>query len=186
MKTLGKIIGVFLALPYLLGFVLLRLILGYERAFIGVSEAIAVLPTTFGIYARQFYYAAVLAGVGDDVHFGFMSLFSKAAATLGDRVYIGRFCTIGLATIGDEVMLADGVQVLSGRHQHGRDAAAGQSRHGIEQTFSKVTIGKGAWIGANAVIMADVGEGAIVGAGAVVVKPVEAGQKVGGVPAKSI
>jgi acetyltransferase-like isoleucine patch superfamily enzyme len=54
------------------------------------------------------------------------------------------------------------------------------------QTFKQVTIGRGAWIGAGAVVMADVGEGALVAAGAVVVKPVPAYARVGGVPAKAL
>ena len=42
-------------------------------------------------------------------------------------------------------MLADGVQVLSGRHQHGSEAGDGTLQEN-EQTFERVTIGKGAWI----------------------------------------
>jgi acetyltransferase-like isoleucine patch superfamily enzyme len=80
-------------------------------------------------------------------------------------------------------MLADGVQVLSGRYQHGA-AEGGQTMHEAPQAFSKVTIGRGAWIGAGAIVMADVGENAVVAAGAVVVEPVVAGAKVGGVPAR--
>ena len=49
-----------------------------------------------------------------------------------------------------------------------------------------VRIGRGTWIGNNAVVMADVGEDAIVGAGAVVTKPVPARTIVGGVPARVI
>jgi acetyltransferase-like isoleucine patch superfamily enzyme len=55
-----------------------------------------------------------------------------------------------------------------------------------EQQFTQVTIGRGAWIGAGAVVLADVGEHAVVAAGAVVVKPVAAGQRVAGVPAKPL
>ena len=127
-----------------------------------------------------------MKSVGRDVYFGYMSLFSKTEATIGDEVYIGRFCTLGHVVLEDKVMLADGVQILSGGHQHGdpSDCDAGVDHQDKKQIFTQVRIGKGAWIGANAVIMADVGAGAIVGAGAVVTKAVAEGTKVGGVPAK--
>lgn len=188
-KSIAKILGTLRALPHVVCHLFWKAAIGPDRAFTGASESIARVPGVIGVYARQFFYKGTLARVGVDVHFGFMSLFSKRAATIGDRVYIGRFCTIGWAEIGDDVMLADGVQVLSGRHQHGSEAASGSSGKALrdnEQSFSKVTIGKGAWLGAGAIVMADVGEGAIVGAGAVVVKPVPAGAKVGGVPAKAL
>lgn len=185
-KTIGHAAGSVLSLPYHVGHMLDRAAMGADGGFILASERIAKRPGQLGIYMRQAFYRRTLASVGDDVFFGFMALFSKRGAKLGDRVYIGRFCTIGLADIGDDVMLADGVQILSGRHQHGSEAAEGETLKDNQQSFSKVTIGKGAWLGANSVIMADVGAGAIVAAGAVVVKPVPDGAKVGGVPAKSL
>ncbi|MCE9589945.1 MAG: acyltransferase [Planctomycetes bacterium] len=185
-KTVACALGWLRALPNIICHALARPLLGEARAFTGGSECIARVPGTIGVYARQAFYSVTLARVGRNVHFGFMSLFSKRAATLGDRVYIGRFCTIGWAEIGDDVMLADGVQILSGGHQHGSGAAEGSTLRDNEQTFTKVTIGKGAWIGAGAIVMADVGEGAIVGAGAVVTRPVPAGAKVGGVPARDL
>jgi acetyltransferase-like isoleucine patch superfamily enzyme len=185
-KSIAKLVGTVRGLPHVVCHLFWKAAIGPDRAFTGASESIARVPGVIGVYARQFFYKGTLAKVGVDVHFGFMSLFSKRAATIGDRVYIGRFCTIGWAEIGDDVMLADGVQVLSGRHQHGREAASGEALRDNEQVFTKVTIGKGAWLGAGAIVMADVGEGAIVGAGAVVVKPVPAGAKVGGVPAKQL
>ncbi len=42
--------------------------------------------------------------------------------------------------------------------------------HDQDQTYRCVCIGRGAWIGAGAIIMADVGEKAIIGAGAVVTR----------------
>ncbi len=177
MKKIGQGIGFMFALLYLAWYKLLRAGLGERRAFISISEEVSKFPGWGGIYARQAFYKRVLDHVGDDVYFGFLSLFSKRQARIGDRAYIGRFCSIGWADIGDDAMLADGVQILSGRHQHGE---------GDEQHFEKVTIGNKAWIGAGAIVMADVGAGAIVGAGAVVVKPVAAGAKVGGVPARTL
>ncbi len=185
-KAVAGFIGFSLSLPHWLLYVTCKPLLGEQRAFTAASERMAKIPGSCGVYARQAFYRRALAGVGRDVYFGFMSLWSKPAATVGDRVYIGRFCTIGLAHLGADVMLADGVQVLSGRHQHGRDAADGQTLRDNEQRFTPVTIGRGAWIGANAVVMADVGRDAIVGAGAVVVAPIPDGATVGGVPARPL
>ncbi len=185
-KSIARVLGSLFAAPYRIRHGLWKAVLGPERAFICISESIAGWTGPLGNFVRQSFYKRTLAHVGEDVHFGFMSLFSKRQAALGDRVYIGRFCTIGWARIGDDAMLADGVQILSGRHQHGSESSESATLRDNEQTFSQVTIGKGAWLGAGAIIMADVGEGAIVGAGAVVVKPVPPGAKVGGVPAKPI
>ena len=185
-KSIARCLGACRSLPHRFCLALSTPVLGEERAFIGASERIARIPGHLGVYTRQAFYRATLEHVGDDVYFGFMSLFSKRGARLGDRVYIGRMCTIGLADIGDDVMLADGVQVLSGRHQHGSGADDNATLRDNEQTFTRVAIGKGAWLGAGAIVMADVGEGAIVGAGAVVVKPVAAGARVGGVPARPL
>ena len=86
----------------------------------------------------------------------------------------GGSASIGSAQIGDGVKLADGVQVLSGRHQHTDRGAL---------RLTTVTIGDGAWIGTNAVVMNDVGEFATVGAGAVVVHSIGDNSTAAGVPA---
>jgi acetyltransferase-like isoleucine patch superfamily enzyme len=185
-KSIAKAVGSVRAWPHLLGYWTARSLLGEQRAFSAASERVAKVPGLFGIYTRQAFYRRTLAGVGADVHFGFMSVLSKPAATIGDRVYIGRFCTIGLADLGDDVMLADAVQVLSGRHQHGSDAPDAGTLRDNAQQFTRVSIGKGAWLGAASVVMADVGDGAVVGAGGVVTKPVSPNTKVGGVPAKPL
>jgi acetyltransferase-like isoleucine patch superfamily enzyme len=55
-----------------------------------------------------------------------------------------------------------------------------------ETNVKRVHIGRNSWLGANAVVMADVGDDAIVGAGAVVVQPVSSGTTVVGNPAKQM
>ena len=185
-KRIGHTLGALVAWPHLLHHRFCRWTIDHERAFIVASENVATVTGYVGVYARQAFYRRTLEHVGTDVFFGSMSFFSKTATTVGDRVYIGRFCCIGLATIEDDVMLADGVQILSGQHQHGRDAAPGLVLQDNQTQFDMVTIGRGAWLGAGAIVMADIGAGAIVGAGAVVTKPVDAGAKVAGVPARTL
>lgn len=186
MKALAQTIASILAWPKVVHYHLLSRVIGGDKAFSTMSQRLAKMPGMMGLYIRQAYYRQVIQHVGQDVHFGFMSLLSKPTASIGNRVYIGRFCTLGWVELGDDVMLADGVQILSGARQHGREQVQGQALKDNEQTFTKVTIGMGAWIGAGAIVMADVGAGAIVGAGAVVTRPVPAGMRVGGVPAKEL
>lgn len=173
-----------LCLPRLMLYRIASVMMG-SRAFHASSESIAHMPGNRGVYLRQQFYRHTLSRCGQDIYFGWMSVFSMTEASVGDRVYIGRFCSIGFADIGPEVMLADGVQILSGgdEHAHGEETEAMQS---APQTYRKVTVGAGAWIGAGAIVMADVGERAIVGAGAVVTKPIPAGCTAVGVPSQVI
>lgn len=182
-KRAAKFMGGVLSLPLRLRYAVLRRVVGESAALSAVSERAASKPGLLGIYTRQALYRRLLGQTGSDIHFGYQTLISKPQATLGDRVYLGRFCTVGWVEIGEGTRIADGVQLLSGAHHHG------SSRNGVaieETQYRAIRIGAGVWIGANAVVMADVGDKAIVGAGAVVTKPVLPGQVVAGVPAKPI
>ena len=183
LKRLGQLIGTCLAVPCLLRYALLRRVLGDERALSLVSEHAAGKPGLLGLYTRQAIYRRLLRQVGQDVHFGYQTLFSKPDAVIGDRVFLGRSCTVGWVDIGEDTRIADGVQLLSGQHHHG------STEDGVdlmEVSAVPIRIGKGVWIGANAVVMADVGDGAIIGAGAVVTRPVPPGVTEVGVPARPV
>ena len=90
------------------------------------------------------------------------------------------------ATIGDRVLIAPGVSILSTSHIYeNREVAI------IDQGTTPVNppiIKDDVWIGRNAIIKdgVTIGKGAIVGAGAVVTKDVQDYAIVGGVPAKII
>ena len=171
-----------LAIRRLLVYWTLRRCFG-RRAFLGASESIGRVPGLRGVYLRQAFYRRTLEQCGQDVHIGWSSVFSMPEARLGDRVYIGRFCSIGYADLGSETMLADGVQILSGGREHQVGVQTG-SRQQQTQTYRRVRIGAGAWIGAGAIVMADVADGAIVGAGAVVTRPIPPHQVAAGIPAR--
>lgn len=88
--------------------------------------------------------------------------------------------------IEDNVLLASGVHIYVNDHKFDDpfDEIYNQGYYPDE----KVTIKKGAWIGANAIILKGVtiGENAVVAAGSVVNKNVEPRTVVGGIPAKTI
>lgn len=207
LKSVGKAVGYALAVPSLIRYRIRTALFGRDRAFSLTSEQVARIPGALGVYVRQAFYKTTMDYVGEDVHFAYMTVLSKPKARIGSRTVFGRFVTVGLVELGEGVLVADGAQIPSGRYQHiddttpqsGETATSPDEAHDTactpdsprlmrdqSLTFKRLNIGDGVWIGANAVVMADVGAHAVVGAGAVVVKPVEAGVKVVGVPARPL
>ena len=89
----------------------------------------------------------------------------------------------GYITIGDNVMMAPGVTILTTNHRFDRtDIPMIEQGH----VSAPVSIGNDVWIGQRAMIMPGVhiGNGCIVAAGAVVTKDVPDFAVVGGVPAR--
>ena len=156
---------------------------GEIQVFAWVSQWASSWWGPLGSYCRRALYRRLLAACAPDVCISYGTIFSRPGARLGRRVYVGAFCNLGLAELGDDVLLGSGVHVLSGKRQHFFDDPQQPIR---EQggRFELVKVGQGSWLGNGAIVMADVGEGCIVAAGSVVVHPVQDGAIVGGNPAK--
>lgn len=108
--------------------------------------------------------------------------------TLGDHVHIeggGYFNGQGGLTIGDHVIFAPGVAVMTSMHRH-RDAT--MVPYDEVDLLRPVTIERFVWVGMRAMILPGVTlrEGTIVGAGAVVTKSHPPGAILGGNPAVQI
>lgn len=126
-------------------------------------------------------------GKGVTIQGGFMCT-SPQGVSIGNNVTITRDVILdghGGLEIGDYVMVAPGVSIITAAH--------GFSRLDIpmmyqDLTFNKVVIEDDVWLGLRAVIMPGVrvGRGAVVGACAVVTKDVPPYAVVVGVPAKVI
>jgi acetyltransferase-like isoleucine patch superfamily enzyme len=107
---------------------------------------------------------------------------------LGDNVTINRFCILGghgKLSIGNNVMIAANCNILTANP--GFDNLDRPMMRQKEVT-APVTIADDVWLGVNVVVVAGItiGRGAIIGANAVVTKDVPAYAIVGGVPAKVI
>lgn len=106
------------------------------------------------------------------------------------KVRFGRSCQINQnafieeAEIGNYVMIAPNVTIISSSHNHDR-LDIPMIFQG-ETTGKKVIIGDDVWLGRNVLVMPGVkiGKGSIVAAGAVVTKDVPEYKIVGGVPAR--
>jgi acetyltransferase-like isoleucine patch superfamily enzyme len=105
---------------------------------------------------------------------------------IGSDVHIGRGVLLDIAaplTLEDQAVVSMGATLLTHFSTGGRPL-----REVLPDKLLPLTVGRGAYIGANATILAgcDVGAAAIVGAGAVVTKPVPPGAMVVGVPARDL
>jgi acetyltransferase-like isoleucine patch superfamily enzyme len=156
-----------------------------EEVYLCLAQFCALAPGLPGDYLRIAYYRLTLAecALGSRIQFG--SFFVHPQARLGQSVYIGCYCVLGRTTIGDRTQVASQVQILSGKRQHARDED-GRISGSDGGVFEHVTIGSDCWIGAGAIVMADVGNGSTIGAGSVVTKPVPPGSVAVGNPARVI
>ena len=164
---------------------LARKVAGRDVFFYTHSQILSLVPGKIGWYLRNAYYRLTLQRCPLGICIDFGVLFTHSEAELGQRVYIGARSTIGMASIGDDTLLADGVQLLSGKHQH---ATADPERPFQEQEShaEKIHIGRNCWIGTNAIVMADIGPDSIIGAGAVVTHAIPEGTVAVGSPARPI
>jgi len=171
------------ALPFLLIHALKVPLLGKDRALEGSSQLLALFPGLCGDYVRRAFLSWTIRECHPSATVSFGTIFSKAAARIGANAYVGPYCSLGSVTVERDALIATGVHILSGGGIHGTEDLDRPIR---EQTgeISHVTIGAGSWIGAGAVVMADVGRSSIVGAGSVVTRPIPDQVVAAGVPAR--
>lgn len=104
--------------------------------------------------------------------------------TLGSRVVVNVgvvFLDTGRITVGDEVLIGPGVQLLTSTHP----LAPAARRSGL-QAAEPITLHAGVWLGGGVIVCPGVtiGENSVVGAGSVVTKDVPAGVLAVGSPCR--
>lgn len=184
-KRAARAAALVAVLPTLAHYGFWSLVIGRHAAFRGAVQFLSLLPGLPGVYLRGAFLRRTLANFHPSARVEFGVLFSEPGATLGEGVYVGPRCILGLVTLERDVLLASGVQIPSGAKTHNFDDPTVPIRdQGGE--LQRVVIGEGAWVGAGAIVLADVGKGTVVAAGSVVVKPLPAFVIAAGVPAKVI
>ncbi|MCX9011226.1 MAG: acyltransferase [Candidatus Methanoperedens sp.] len=140
-------------------------------------------------YVRSKFYTLFMRKVGKNVFiFPPFRFTGPEGITIGNEVVFANNCVIGGEgglEIGNFVMVGNNATILSSNHGY-TDLNIPMLRQSLK--IAPVKIMDDVWIGANAVIQPGVtiGQGAIVAANAVVVEDIEPYSIVGGVPAKLI
>jgi acetyltransferase-like isoleucine patch superfamily enzyme len=151
-----------------------------------LSESLSRIPFAFGWKLRRAVYARLLPSIGKDVVLHFGVSIEDERTTFGDDIWVSVGTYIDYAIVEDHVLVGQHVIMLAGKGQHNFDRTDIPIKQQGNPPKTPITIGHGAWVGANSTIMADVGHDAIVGAGSVVTKPVPPFAIVAGNPARLI
>ncbi|MCU1385639.1 MAG: acyltransferase [Acidobacteria bacterium] len=184
-KAAARAIATLAVMPHLASYWIRAAIMGENRALIGSTQLLSLVPGLIGQYVRRAFLARVLhGGCAASAVIEFGTVFSQAGSRIEDKVYIGPRCHLGHVHLERGVLVAAGVHIPSGAHTHGTDLAT--PVHDQPGALRVVRIGAGAWIGSNAVVLADVGRNTIVGAGAVVTRPLPDRVVAAGVPARIV
>lgn len=172
-----------LMLPLLAMYGMLVLVIDRDEVLRVFSQLISVLPGIPGCYLRSAFYRWVLDEFHPNARIEFGTLFSKTGARIGENVYVGPYCLLGLVTLKRDTLLGPNVQIPSGPHTHGMASLQAPIRL-QPGSPRRVTIGEDCWVGGQTVILADVGPQTVVGAGSVVARELPARSVAMGNPAK--
>jgi hypothetical protein len=123
----------------------------FSHGFHALAQLFALVPGLIGDYIRVAFYVLTLQKCALRSRISFGSFFAHSSVVVARGVYIGAYCVLGSCEIGEGTQIASHVQILSGRHQHHREAD-GYLQGAKEEDFSQVIIGEHCWIGAAALL----------------------------------
>ena len=184
-KSLMYGIGWVVTAPLWLSEKAARRLVGRDVWLTPLCQVLGLLPGKTGILVRNAYYHVVLASCPLHICVQFGSSLAYSDIRIGKNVYLGAYSKLGLVDIGDDTIISDDVHLLSGGRQH----FAGGFRESFQMLpvhRERVLIGRNCWVGAHAVVMANVGDNCLIGAGAVVTRPIPANSVAVGVPARVV
>jgi virginiamycin A acetyltransferase len=182
-KRVAQIAALIFVYPLYGALCLGELLVKTDQPFQGCSQLLSLVPGLPGNYLRQQFYRLTLARCSDDCCIEFGTRLNQRSIEIGNRVYIGTNCCIGVCRIEDDVLIGSNVDIISGKKQHCFERLDIPMREQGGE-FEKIVIGEDSWLGNSSVILANVGKKCIVAAGGVVINDIKPYSIVGGNPAK--
>jgi acetyltransferase-like isoleucine patch superfamily enzyme len=183
-QRIGVCVGIVLTFPFAAVARLEYALFYRDEWFKGFAQMLSLFPGRSGSYLRLGFYKQTLSACAWQASIQMYTKFTHPEGSIGENAYIGMHCTIGRAHIGADTLVADYVQILSGRHHHG--SSDSWREKGESGSLNMISVGAKSWIGASAIVMADVGEQCVIGAGTVLTKPAPAGSLVVGNPGREV
>ena len=179
---LAKFIAWLVLLPFLLW---TRFPLPEYSAFTAPSQLLSLVPGFFGVLLRREWYSTTLRACGTNLTVDWLAVIRTRQSEVGNRCTFGVANWVGWVRIGDDVMTGSHVVFVSGARQHAFDDLGRPMReqHGEKR---QLVVGSDVWIGAQAIIMADVSSGTVIGAGSVVTRTYGERFVIAGNPARSL
>jgi acetyltransferase-like isoleucine patch superfamily enzyme len=185
LKAIGNGLALVAVLPAVLMCWLEGWLRGSEAVFWFWTHVLAIMPGLPGLYLRRAFYRLTLRQCSLNCWIDFGVIFAHRTASVDDEVYVGAYAVVGSVRLLQGCLIGTRASLLSGPAQHELRADGRWTPSGAS-SFSEIQIGRNAWIGEAAVVMADVGDGALVAAGTVVSTAVPPGVVVAGNPARFV
>ena len=185
LKAICYAVSLLFVLPLATAELFARRLMRRDVWFESHGQALSLVPGKIGSFIRNAYWHLTLQTCPLHCSFSFGTEFTHSQSEVGQRVYTGSHCVIGLCNIGDDTMLADHVHILSGKCQHGTSDPTVRFQD-QPQVFTRIQVGRNCWLGTNTVVMADIGDDCVIGAGSVVTRPVSDNSVAVGNPARII
>lgn len=152
-------------------------------------DCCAAVPGTIGVLLRVGIARSLAARMGDRVHIGrFCTILGWENLKVGERVSLHEYCylqALGGIEIGDDVSVAHGCSLVS--FDHGYSDAATPIRD-QELVLGAIRLDRDIWLGCGVRVLAGVelGPRTVAAAGAVITRGSGGGELLAGVPAKPI
>jgi len=150
-----------------------------------VAIMVSKYPGRYGVLLRRAFYRRTLQKCGANLTVFYGAFIVYPEVEIGDNCTIEEDSIIRMCSIGDDVIIAARVSIMSGSQHH--DVSDVSTVFWKSRSFAKrVFVGNNVWIGTHAVVMEDIASNTAVGAGAVVTRKYEQHWVIAGVPAKPI
>ncbi|ABG42547.1 Acetyltransferase (isoleucine patch superfamily)-like protein [Paraglaciecola sp. T6c] len=157
-----------------------------EAVFAFWTHIVSILPGLPGVFLRRAFYSLTLEKCSLNSHIGFGTIFAHRGTIVEDNVYTGIYCSIGSAYLKKNCLIGSHASLLSGNTQHQRNEENGEWMPFSKDNINRIEIAENVWVGAGAIILANIGRGSLVAAGAVVNTNVKANIIVAGNPARFV